>query len=125
MKGNYERAEDYYLKSLKYLGKLDDGFSAPYFYNTAIFYFEQKKYEKAEELLKHIHELSFARLQRGDLYAKSFYYLGKIYQKKGWKGKAIESFKKFYDMWKGGDPEFVGKYINDTEWQLKILRKKI
>ena len=125
MKGNYKRAEDYYLKSLKNLGKLDDGFSAPYFYNTAIFYFEQKRYKKAEELLKHIHDLSFARLQRGDLYAKSFYYLGKIYQKKGSIKKAINSYNKFYDMWKDGDPEFVGKYVTETIKQLEFLKRKI
>ncbi len=30
--------------------------------------------------------------------------LGKIYEQKGWKGKAIEHFEKFLDLWKDADP---------------------
>ncbi len=30
--------------------------------------------------------------------------LGKIYEEKGWKGKAIEHYEKFLDLWKDADP---------------------
>ncbi len=40
----------------------------------------------------------------GDIYTKSFYMLGKIYEQKGWKGKAIENYEKFLDLWKDADP---------------------
>ncbi len=30
--------------------------------------------------------------------------LGKIYEQKGWKGKAIEHYEKFLDLWKDADP---------------------
>ena len=30
--------------------------------------------------------------------------LGKIYEQKGWKGKAIEHYSKFLDLWKDADP---------------------
>ncbi len=40
----------------------------------------------------------------GDIYAKSFYMLGKIYEQKGWKGKAIERYEKFLKLWKDADP---------------------
>jgi len=35
---------------------------------------------------------------------ESFYMLGKIYEGKGWKGKAIEHYEKFLDLWKDADP---------------------
>jgi len=31
------------------------------------------------------------------IYAKSFHMLGKIFEQKGWKGKAIEHYEKFLD----------------------------
>jgi len=30
--------------------------------------------------------------------------LGKIFEQKGWKGKAIEHYEKFLDLWKDADP---------------------
>ena len=30
--------------------------------------------------------------------------LGKIYEEKGWNGKAIEHYEKFLDLWKDADP---------------------
>ena len=30
--------------------------------------------------------------------------LGKIYEEKGWKGKALEHYEKFLDLWKDADP---------------------
>jgi len=30
--------------------------------------------------------------------------LGKIYEQKGWKGKAIEHYEKFLSLWKDADP---------------------
>jgi hypothetical protein len=35
---------------------------------------------------------------------KHFYMLGKIFEKKGWKGKAIDQYEKFLDLWKDADP---------------------
>jgi len=31
--------------------------------------------------------------------------LGKIYEEKGWKGKAIEHYEKFLDLWKDVDSD--------------------
>jgi predicted hydrocarbon binding protein len=39
-----------------------------------------------------------------DIYAKSFYMLGKIYGEQGGTVKAIEHYKKFLDLWKDADP---------------------
>ncbi len=119
----YELAETYYQKSLKGLElRLNSQYAAPFYYNTALFYYRHRQYDKAEPLLLHIHKLSNGRIYRGDLYAKSIYYLGKIYQKKGWTGKAIKLYQKFYKMWKDGDQEFVGELVQDTEKQLNQLK---
>ncbi len=45
------------------------------------------------------------RLDYGDIYARSCYILGKIFEQKGWQGKAIESYEKFLELWKDTDPD--------------------
>jgi len=39
----------------------------------------------------------------GELYAKSFYMLAKIYEQKSRKDKAVEHYEKFLDLWKDAD----------------------
>ncbi len=125
-KKNFKYAEKYYLKSLDYVSDINNyRCAATYFYEVALFYYKRDKLEKGEKYFKSINTLSTGRFFRGDFYAKSFYYLGKIYQRRNLIGKAIDSFEKFYKMWKDGDSEFVGRYIKDSEEQLKILREKI
>lgn len=38
------------------------------------------------------------------VYVKSFFMLGKIYEKKGLRGKAIEHYQKFPDLYRDADP---------------------
>ncbi len=40
----------------------------------------------------------------GDIYAKSFYMLGKICEEQDNKAKATEHYQKFLDLWKDADP---------------------
>jgi len=125
-KKNFKDAEKYYLKILDYVSDINNyRCAATYFYEVALFHYKRDKLEKAEKYFKSINTLSTGRFFRGDFYAKSFYYLGKIYQSRRWTEKAIDSFEKFYKMWKDGDPEFVARYIKDCREQLKILRRKI
>ena len=122
-KGEYEEAEEFYLKTLELAEKrILYHYTIVYIYNSAHFFYTRNKNNAAEKIFLEIHELTRGRFYRGDLYAKSFYYLGKIYQKKGWVGKAIESYERFYSMWKDGDQEFVGKYIEDTKKQLDLMK---
>jgi len=60
--------------------------------------------EKAQEQYEEITRLTSGRLLWGDLYARSFYMLGKIAEQKGWPGKAIENYEKFLSLWKDADP---------------------
>jgi tetratricopeptide (TPR) repeat protein len=60
--------------------------------------------ENARAEYERITDLTTGRLSFGDIYAKSFYMLGKISEQKGLKGKAIENYEKFLDLWKDADP---------------------
>jgi len=75
------------------------------FYNfLALAYYKAGDIDKAREEYEKITRLTTGRLYYGDIYVKSFYMLGKIFEQKGWKGKAIEHYEKFLDLWKDADP---------------------
>ena len=70
----------------------------------ALAYYGSGDVEKAKEEYERITSLTDGRLTAGDIYAKSFYKLGKIYEQQGNKSKAIEHYQKFLDLWKDADP---------------------
>jgi serine/threonine protein kinase/Tfp pilus assembly protein PilF len=70
----------------------------------ALAYYRAGDLDKAQEEYERITSLTAGRFIYGDIYAKSFYMLGKICEQKGWKGKAIEHYEKFLDLWKDADP---------------------
>jgi len=77
---------------------------APYLDSMAMVYVKVGDLDKAVEQFEKIQYLTLGRLFYGDIYAKSYYMLGKIFEQKGWQGKAIESYEKFLDLWKDADP---------------------
>ena len=77
---------------------------ALYIDSLAFAYYKSGDLEKSREEYQKTTKLTVGRLYYGDIYAKSFYMLGKIYEQKGWKGKAIEHYEKFLDLWKEADP---------------------
>ena len=48
------------------------------------------------------------------------YRLAKLYQEKGWEGKAIEQYEKFLDIWKDADPGIAE--VEDAKQRLAELR---
>jgi len=69
----------------------------------ALAYYQSGDLENAEEQYRKIISLTTGRIFYGDIYAKSFYMLGMIYEQKGWKGKTIEHYEKFLNLWKDAD----------------------
>jgi tetratricopeptide (TPR) repeat protein len=67
-------------------------------------YYQSGDLEKTRREYEKIISLTKGRLYYGDIYAKSFYMLGKIYEQLGDRGKAIEHYEKFLDLWKDADP---------------------
>ncbi|MCX6564167.1 MAG: protein kinase [Candidatus Aminicenantes bacterium] len=77
--------------------------------------------EKATETYQNILTLTTGRLQWGDIYTRSHYRLGRLYQKKGSPAEAASHFEKFLGLWKNADPGLPE--IDDAKHQLALLKK--
>jgi len=69
----------------------------------ALALFKSGNLDKAREQYEKIAQLTTGRLYYGDIYAGSFYMLGKIAEQKGDKVRARENFQKFLNLWKDAD----------------------
>ena len=137
---HFDIAASYFQKGFDLIGfqyyseNYRTGVLHPFSYNTgtlhALFhdalasvYYKNKEMEKAQAEYEKITQLTIGRLNYGDIYARSFYMLGKIYQEKGWEGKAIDNYARFIKLWKNCDPEFQSM-VADAREQIKILEGK-
>jgi len=59
---------------------------------------------RAEKTYENIIALTSGRLLWGDIYVRSFYHLGKIYDRKGLTEKSREAYRQFLSLWKNADP---------------------
>jgi tetratricopeptide (TPR) repeat protein len=73
-------------------------------YTLAQAYYMSGEMDQAEAEFKKITNLVRRGIGGGDLFAKSHYMLGQIYEQKGWEGKAIENYQDFLSLWSGADP---------------------
>ncbi len=103
---NFSGAIEHYQKALPLL---------PHQYATnnehALFYdalasahYQAGQLAAAQKGYDDIQCLTIARLYYGDIYAKSFYWLGRIHDQKGEFQIAKDYFLKFLDLWKDADP---------------------
>ncbi len=83
-------------------------------------YYASGDIDKAQDEYERIVSSSSGRSYFGDVYALSFYELGKIYEQKGWKGKALEQYEKFLNLWKDADPGFPE--VEDAKKRLADLK---
>jgi len=104
---NYPKAIDYFQKAISLLPYTRDGRRdfRPLFLNSlAQAYYKAGDSEKALEEYKRITSLTFPRIWDGDIYAKSFYMMGRIYESMGNKAEATENYGRFLELWKNADP---------------------
>ncbi len=87
----------------------------------ALAYFESGELDKAQENYERITQLTVPRYFFSDIYAKSFYMLGRIFEQKDYKGKAIENYEKFLELWKDADPGIVE--VEDAKTRLEALKR--
>ncbi len=90
--------------------------------SLALAYFESGELDKAQENYERITQLTVPRYFFPDIYAKSFYMLGRIFEQKGYKGKAIENYEKFLELWKNADPGIAE--VEDAKKRLEYLQVK-
>jgi len=106
--GRYADAVDYLNKAIALLPAESWDSDAPwkpiFFNGLAAVYFKSGDLGRAKEEYRRIQSLALVRLQYGDIYAASFYWLGKIAEKEGKKAEAVENYRKFLDLWKDADP---------------------
>ena len=69
-------------------------------------YYKAGDLAEARDTYEKIVSLTAGRLEYGDIYAKSFYMLGKIYEQTGKKRRAIKNYEKFLSLWEDADPGF-------------------
>ena len=82
-------------------------------------YFESRDMEKAEAEYKKITALTTGRLRYGDIYVRSFYWLGRIAEQKGLKDEARDNYRKFLNFWKDADPGL--RVVEDAKKRLAVL----
>ncbi|MDH4271909.1 MAG: tetratricopeptide repeat protein, partial [Candidatus Aminicenantes bacterium] len=97
---NFEKA----LSLQSFQNPLSDFDLHRYYFSLAGAYEQAGNLEKARATYEQLTRLN--KLEFGDMYARSYYRLGKIYEQLREKAKAIENYRKFLDLWKEADPIF-------------------
>jgi TolA-binding protein len=89
-------------------------------YPLALARFKARDLGRARAEFEKITLLTTGRFFTGDLYAKSFYWLGKIAEEQRDKRRAAENYGKFLDLWKDADPG--QPEIDDAKARLTALK---
>ena len=94
---------------------------AYYYDGLGTAYYQNGDWPKAIETYNRVIGLATGRLRWGDIYARSYYWLGKIHQRTGNNVEAAAHYERFLKLWKNADiglPE-----VADAQKQLEALRK--
>lgn len=111
LRGRIELERGNYLLAIEYLQQVKE--LVPYFnYDghawhvepLARAYFESGNFESAREEYEFITTLRLGRYSNGDIYAKSFYILGKIAEEMGDQKEARKQYARFLKLWENADP---------------------
>lgn len=122
-KGNISLAIDFFNKAVN----LTPSPLGPGMYHHPMFfsflgqaYFQDGDLDRAQAEYEKIQSLTLHRMQTGDYYAKSYYWLGKIFQQKGERSRAVENYETFLDLWKDADSNIFE--LEDARSQLASLK---
>jgi tetratricopeptide (TPR) repeat protein len=122
-KGDYTEAIKYFKNAQSFLAfPFPDNMKwfAWYFETLALAYYRSGDLEKAEEEFEKISKMTLGRVRSWDIYAKSFYMLGKISEQRGWPGKAIDHYEIFLELWKDADHGIAE--VEDAKKRLALLQ---
>ena len=94
--------------------------SAFYIYPLALAYYKSGDLPKARAEFEKLTNLTAGRWDFGDLYAKGFYWLGKIAEAQKDKRRAVANYGKFLELWKDADPG--QPEVDDAKVRLEALK---
>jgi len=117
---NFSKAIEHFKQALSLVPYSPLNKDVQFLDSLALAYYKTGDEDKAKDEYERITSLVDGRWWYGDIYAKSFYMLGKICEEKGWKGKAIEHHEKFLDLWKETDPGIPE--VEDAKKRLSALK---
>jgi len=101
--GNYAKAIVNFKDALALLSGGPLTKRADFIDSLALAFYKAGNSENARKEYEKLTSLTTGRDGHGEIYAKSFYMLGKIYEQQGNKAKAIEYYEKFLSLWKDAD----------------------
>ena len=121
--GNFSSATEYFKEAVALLPfQFRRGQDhALYIDSLALSYYKAGDLKRAEEEYRKLTRLTVGLMQLGDIYAKSFYMLGKIAEKQEDKVSARENYQKFLDLWKDADPGLPE--VGDAKQHLAALER--
>jgi len=120
-KENFPKAIEYFKEAFSLFGYGPLVQDATDIEPLALAYYKAGNLDEAREHYEWITSLTWGRRNWGDIYAKSFYMLGKIYKEQGKKEEAVENYEKFLDLWKDADPGI--SEVEDAKKQLAELQE--
>lgn len=85
-------------------------------------YYNLNRNDEAQKTFENLTRLTWGRYYRQDYYAKSYFHLGTIFEKKGDTASAIKNYEKFLDLWKDADPGIAE--VEDARKRLAGLKGK-
>jgi tetratricopeptide (TPR) repeat protein len=103
-RGNAAQAVEYFEQAKGLSPRSVFGSISPSVDGLARAYYALGNLERAAEEFELITTLTWERLSYGDIFARSFYMLGKIYEKLGKKRVARKNYERFLELWKNADP---------------------
>jgi serine/threonine protein kinase/tetratricopeptide (TPR) repeat protein len=121
-KGEYDTAIQHLQKaaSMSMITNPQDGDLANFVEPLAQAYFLKGDWDKAREDYESIVMMTYGRISHGDIYAKSSYMLGKIYEELGKKREAKRNYERFLELWKNADPGLPE--VDDARTRLAALQ---
>jgi tetratricopeptide (TPR) repeat protein len=119
-RGNYSQAIEYFSQALSLFSYSPLTRRSDFIESLALAFYESGDIEKAKKEYEKITRLTTGKRGRGDIYAKSFYMLGKINEEQNKSANSIEHYEKFLDLWKNADPGIAE--VDDARERLAGLR---
>lgn len=124
----FTKAREYLEKALSYQSNqvsfhFGRDMHALFYSDLAFVHLKLGHVNRSQQFYEKINNLSTGRYYFGNIYANSFYNLAKIFQKRGWNGKAIDNYEQFLKIRAKADPGIIE--VMDAKKQLAILKEII